>query len=128
MVAMDADFSSLTPPRRSGYDLTGGLVYFARMLDKIRLQAAGRLQPAYQEHLGGGFDGRCCRYLGIDYPALCHRTLAGGSDEDVLEWCYEHGLRLNAEHILVWNKFLTKRGLARRGRWLHPRTRSVQSR
>jgi hypothetical protein len=25
---------------RSAFDLTGGIVYFARMLDKIRLQAA----------------------------------------------------------------------------------------
>ncbi len=107
---MNADLASSTPPRRSGYDLTGGLVYFARMLDKIRLQAEGRLPAEYQKNLGDGFDGRCCRYLGVDYPSLRQRTLAGGSDEEILEWCYVHGIRLRAEHILVWNKFLTKRG------------------
>ena len=97
-------------PSRSAYALTGGLVYFARMLDKIRLHAAGRLRADYQANLGGGFDARCCRLLGVSYPALCEHTLAGGDDEELLRWCYEHGTRLGAEQILIWNKFMTKRG------------------
>ena len=32
---------------RSAYDRVGGLVYFARMLDKIRLFAAGKLPPVF---------------------------------------------------------------------------------
>ena len=94
------------PFPRSAFDLTGGIVYFARMLDKIRLRDAGRLRPAYDENLGGGFDGRCCRFLGVTYPALCERTLAGGADEDILAWCGHPA----DEHILVWNKFMLKRG------------------
>ena len=98
------------PFPRSAFDRTGGIVYFARMLDKIRLRAAGTLRPAYEENLGGGFDGRCCRFLGVTYAALCERTLAGGTDEEILAWCGEHGTPPNDEQFLVWNKFMLKRG------------------
>ena len=76
------------PYPRSAYDRTKGLVYFARMLDKIRLQAKGELREDYFENLGGGFDGRCCRLLGISYDVLKERVLAGGTDEEVLDWIY----------------------------------------
>ena len=61
---------------RSTYDRTGGIVYFARMLDKIRLHAAGNLAVDYHDNLGTSFDGRCCRFLGVEYVALCDRALA----------------------------------------------------
>ena len=32
---------------RSPYDMVGGVIYFARMLDKIRLHASGLLPEAY---------------------------------------------------------------------------------
>lgn len=95
---------------RSAYDLTGGLVYFARMLDKVRLRAAGRLRADFHENLGVGFDGRCCRLLGIEYPTLCQRVLEGGADDEIFEWCQTKGNRLTDEQILVWNKFMVKRG------------------
>ena len=37
---------------RSPYDKVGRLGYFGRMLDKIRLHAAGRLPPDYVANLG----------------------------------------------------------------------------
>jgi gluconokinase len=86
------------------------MVWFARMLDKIRLHAEGRLSGAYVPFLGKGFDGRCLRYLRVDYDALVARTLAGGNDEELLAWCFETGRRLTAEDIEVWNGFLSKRG------------------
>jgi hypothetical protein len=95
---------------RSSYDRTGGLVYFARMLDKIRLHAAHALAPAYHENLGGGFDGRCCAFLGVKYPALRERTLAGGSDDDVLQWCFQHGRKPSEDEITDWSEFMIKRG------------------
>ena len=95
---------------RSAYDRIGGLVYFARMLHKIRLVVAGKLAPDYHENLGAGFDGRCCRLLGISYENLCDRVRLGGSDEDTFEWCQTNGHRLSDEQILVWNKFMEKRG------------------
>jgi hypothetical protein len=95
---------------RTPYDRVGGLVYFARMLDKIRLHAAGELRADFHPNLGIGFDGRCCRFLAVEYAALCQRVSAGGSDEEILAWCFARGARPNEEQILVWNKFMLKRG------------------
>ena len=95
---------------RSAYDKTGGLVYFARMLDKIRLHAAGKLPAEYHHNLGMGFDGRCVRFLRVDYTGLCQRVLQGGTDEEVLAWCFEQGRRPSEEEILIWNLFMMKRG------------------
>jgi hypothetical protein len=100
-------------PLRSPRHLTGGIVVFARILDKIRLNAKGQLPAGY--HLGfmegnRTFDDRLCRFLGITFEALTERTLAGGSDEEILEWCFTQGRRPDAEQIEVWNAFLTKRG------------------
>lgn len=95
---------------RSCWAKVGGLFYFGRMLDKIRLHGAGQLPEAYFEQLGAGFDGRTVRYLQVDYPRLRERVLAGGRDEEILEWCYGHGRRLNDEQILIYNSFMSKRG------------------
>ncbi|PWU21536.1 MAG: DUF5069 domain-containing protein [Verrucomicrobia bacterium] len=98
------------PFPRSAYDRTAGIVYFARMLDKIRLQSAGKLRADYHANLGAGFDGRCSRFLGIQYATLCKRVQAGGSDEEILQWCFEQGTRPTDEQVLIWNKFMLKRG------------------
>lgn len=95
---------------RSPYDAVNGLVYFARMLDKIRLHAAGELPEAYLPHLGSGFDGRCVNFLRVNYDALRERVLAGGVDEEILEWCYEHGRRPTEEEVETWSGFMSKRG------------------
>ena len=95
---------------RSVYDKTGGIVYFARMVDKIRLHAAGALGQDYIENLGGGFDGRCCAFLGIKYEDLKKQSLAGGTDEHLLQWCFQHGSPRSADEIADWNDFMVKRG------------------
>ena len=94
----------------SAFDRTGGIVYLARMLDKIRLYGAGCLRADFHANLGEGFDGRCCRFLGVEYASLCQRVRSGGSDEDILAWCFSNGTYPNDEQILVWNKFMLKRG------------------
>ena len=95
---------------RSAHDRTGGIVYFARMLHKIRLHRAGALRADYHANLGAGFDGRCCRFLGVEYTALRDRVLEGVTDDEILAWCFAHGTRPNDEQVLVWNKFMLKRG------------------
>lgn len=93
---------------------TNGLIYFARMLDKIRLKAAGQLAEGYFTGLEPDptvFDARCTRFLNVDYEELRKRTLEGGSDEEILEWCFERGgRRPNDEEIRIWNAFILKRG------------------
>jgi hypothetical protein len=95
---------------RSCYDQTGGIVYFARLVDKIRLHAAGALPPPYHENLGTGFDGRCCTLLGVKYADLKQHVLAGGTDDEVLQWCFKNGRHPAADEIEIWNAFMTKRG------------------
>jgi Domain of unknown function (DUF5069) len=94
----------------SAYQETLGMIYFARMLDKIRLHAAGNLRDDFCENLGSGLDGRCVNFLRVSYADLAARTLLGGSDEDILRWCFEHGREPNEGDIFVWNQFLKKVG------------------
>jgi Domain of unknown function (DUF5069) len=103
-----AEMSPVFP--RSAYDRTAGLVYFARMLDKIRLHAAGNLPGEYHAFLGDGFDGRITRFLGVSYPAVRERTLTGGSDEEILGWCLAEGRPLTDEDFAAWSKFACKHG------------------
>jgi len=95
---------------RSPYDTVKGLVYFPRMLDKVRLHAAGELGELYLPHLGSGFDGRCLNFLYIKYDALRERVLAGGTDEEILEWSYANGRRPTEEEVETWSGFMSKRG------------------
>lgn len=89
---------------------TGGLRYFARMLDKIRLQADGTLDPEYQENLGRGADMRLIKFLRIEYNKLQDRVREGGTDEEILEWCYSTGRRLYKNDVEIWNGFISKLG------------------
>jgi hypothetical protein len=96
----------------SDYEETRGLIYFARMLDKIRLNAEGHLEDGY--FLGTEdptfFDARCTRFLGVNYEELAVRTLQGGSNGEILDWCFAQGRKPSEEEIEVWNAFLAKRG------------------
>ncbi len=102
------------PGLRSCYAKVGRLVYFGRMLDKIRLHAAGQLPPEYVANLGDAqfyvLDGRCCRFLGVRHADLCARTLAGGADEEFLSWAHTHGLARTDEDCHIWNRFILKLG------------------
>jgi hypothetical protein len=86
--------------------------YFARMLDKIRLHASGELHEDYHRNLGAenAADGICCNFLRVDYRDLRERVLQGGTDEEILEWCFEQGRRLNEGDLFVFNGFASKFG------------------
>ena len=110
---MALPYPTLIPGLRSPFDQVHGLVYFGRMLDKIRLNAAGKLPEGWQPMRGnakGSFDWRCCEFLKIDYATLEAETLKGGSDESLLAWAYANGRQPTDQEIEVWNGFMTKRG------------------
>jgi hypothetical protein len=92
------------------FEKTGGLFYFARMCSKIRLHAAGKLPKDYHDFLGGGFDGRTCRYLNVEFDDVKTQVLSGKSNEEVLQWCQTTGRQLTDEQILIYNSFMSKRG------------------
>src|SRR5213596_2674373 len=88
---------------RSPCEKVGGLFYFGRMLDKIRLHAKGELPSDYQANLGKGFDEKCVRFLRVSYGELAERVKKGGTDEEILQWCFEKGRRPNEDDICVWS-------------------------
>jgi hypothetical protein len=102
------------PGLRSPYMKVGRLVYFGRMLDKIRLHAAGRLPPDYVTNLGETrpifFDARCCLFLGVSYNDMRTRVLAGGTDEEILAWAEARGRPHTDEDCVIWNRFMVKLG------------------
>src|SRR5436305_3809081 len=96
------------PGLRSCYDKVGRLIYFGRMLDKIRLHAADQLPPDYVVNLGEQqftLDGRCCRFLGVPYSEIKMRTLDGPSYEAVLKWAHVLGLALTEGESYVLYRF-----------------------
>lgn len=123
---MSQSYPTIIPGLRSPFDQVKGIVHFGRMLDKIRLAAAGKLPEEWQSSRGVAskvsFDSRCCRFLHIDYAALEVETLKGGSDESLLEWSFAHGRRPSEDEIEVWNGFMIKLG------WRDSRTRRLNER
>jgi gluconokinase len=98
---------------RSDYDATQGVLFFPRLLDKLRLKEQ-RLLPADYNYAGGPvhdcLDGYICRFFGIDVTQLVARVRAGGSDDEILDWCFLNFGRPDEEKIKFWNHFLVKRG------------------
>lgn len=107
-------YPTIIPGLRSPSEKVGGVVYFGRMLDKIRLNEEGKLPEDWAAMVGpghaGSFDSRCCSFLKIDYADLVVETLKGGSDEEILAWAFENGREPDAEEIEIWDAFMTKRG------------------
>jgi len=111
---MALPYPTIIPGLRSPFDQVKGIVYFGRMLDKIRLAAAGKLPEGWQTMRGaatkGTFDSRCCRFLQIEYAALEMETLKGIGDEELLAWVFATVRQPSDDKIEVWNAFMTKRG------------------
>ncbi len=97
---------------RSPKEMLRGMMYFPRLLDKIRLHARGELGGDYHPNLGNpkAADGVCCSFMHIDYVQLRERVLQGGSDEEIMDWCFENGRPLNQGDLFVWNGFAAKLG------------------
>lgn len=95
---------------RSPSDKVDDLVYFGRMIDKIRLHQAGKLPADFVENMGVGFDERCVHFLRISYRDLADRVSEGRNDEELLAWAYNEGHHPDEEEIEIWNEFMRKRG------------------
>jgi hypothetical protein len=93
---------------------TRGVVYFARMISKIRLHAAGKLPADYVIHLGFAndttLDARFCRFWSLDYDQVKARALQSGTADEVFDALFAGRPPLNTEHVFAWNLFLLKRG------------------
>lgn len=108
-------YPTIIPGLRSPAEQIQGIVWFGRMLDKIRLAAKGGLPEGWQaargQQMRNSFDDRCCKFLKLDYAALEAETLKGDkTDEQLLEWAFRQGRRPDEQQIEVWNGFMMKRG------------------
>lgn len=98
---------------RSPYDKTvGGLHHLGRMIDKIRLQHAGRLPEDFQRNYGLsiGADGMLCGFLGVKFSDVDTRVREGGADAEVAEWIFARGIRPSRTQAFIWNEFSRKIG------------------
>ncbi len=95
---------------KSPQEMTSGMMWFPRMLDKIRLHDRGELGEDYLENLGGGLDKRCATFLRVEYSDLRRRALEGGTDEEILQWSFAKGRALNEVDLMVWNAYVSKLG------------------
>ena len=89
------------------------MMYFPRMLDKIRMHLGGELHGRISAKFRRAADcGPCAlQFLAvIHHRDLIERVEQGGSDEEILEWCFEKGRQLNEGDIVVWNGFVSKLG------------------
>ena len=107
------------PGLRSPYAKVGRIAYFGRMLDKIRLHAAGKLPADYVTNLGdakpGFHDARCCAFLGITHAALTAQVLATpgstpADDEKILAWAHAAGTPRTDTECRVWSHYMCKLG------------------
>jgi uncharacterized protein DUF5069 len=111
-IVLNSRMSTMIPEQlpRSPYDTVGGLVFLPRMFHKIRLHAEGFLPKAYHQNLGREFDGHCLSFLHLGYSDLKDRVLAGGTDEEILEWCFANGRRPHEGEFEIFNGFMQKAG------------------
>ena len=98
------------PDLRSPYDKTCGLVYFGRMLDKIRSLTRGESPREYVEDFEKDFDQKCAMFLGVSYDLLVDYVNDGLTDEAILQSCFGMGHRRSEGEIHMWNEFMRKRG------------------
>jgi gluconokinase len=95
---------------------TGGIVHFARMLDKARLHKAGKLPADYTGNLGdaqpGTFDQCTLAFLGVKYADVLERLDEGLSDDAILDWCFANSTagKPSQLQIAAFNAFLSKMG------------------
>jgi len=102
--------SSPGPDLRSPYEKTCGLVYFGRMLDKIRTLARGEFSRDCVEDFEKDFDQKCSMFLGVNYDLLVDYVNQGLTDQAILQSCFGMGNRRSEGEIHMWNEFMRKRG------------------
>jgi hypothetical protein len=76
----DKIYLRMTTYPKSPKEMTRGMIYFPRMLDKIRLHARGQLHEDYHKNFGAPrtADSACCNFLRVHHRDLCERVKQGG--------------------------------------------------
>ena len=97
-----------TPFPRSPKIQVGGLAHLGRLIDKIHLRHAGKIQD--YNYLTVGFDKYLLDLLQLKGDELEQRVLEGGTDEEIAAWVHEHGKPLTDEDVRQWNEMVLHGG------------------
>ena len=79
----------------------GGLCHLGRLFDKIRMRNKGLIQDYH--YLTTGFDKYLLEILEINGEDLEKRVLAGGTDEELLDWVTSKGKTVSDDEREKWN-------------------------
>ena len=93
---------------RSPKVVLGGIAHLGRFIDKIRLRHAGQIQD--YNYITVGFDKYLIDFLGIDAKAFEQRVLAGGTDEDLLNWVKANSRKPSDQEVAQWSQGLLAAG------------------
>jgi hypothetical protein len=93
---------------RSPKALLGGIAHLGRLIDKIRLRHAGKIQD--YNYITVGFDKYLIDFLGIDAKAFEQRVMAGGTDQELLAWVKVNSRKPSDEESTQWSKNLLASG------------------
>jgi len=80
----------------------GGLAHLGRLIDKIRLRHAGKIQD--YNYLTVGFDKHLLDLLGVKSDDLERRVLDGGTDDEILAWVRSAARPLSDEETRQFNE------------------------
>ena len=94
---------------RSPYDKIGGLVYFARLLYRIRSLARGEVPSECIENFEKDFNQECATFLGVSYELVVEYVNEGLSDHAILQSRFGMGHRPSEGEMYMWNEFMRKR-------------------
>jgi hypothetical protein len=93
---------------RSPKALLGGIAHLGRLIDKIRLRHAGKIQD--YNYITVGFDKYLIDFLEIDPKAFEQRVLVGGTDEELFGWVRTNSRKSSVQEIVRWSRDLLASG------------------
>ena len=105
---------------RSPYQKLGGYVHLPRLIDKARLHRKGLLNGYNYKTVG--FDKHLLAFLKLDGDVFEEIANNLDSDESILAWVRENGVKHSPEAIEQWNQAMISRypdTAAKKARFLH---------
>ncbi len=94
---------------RSPKEIMSGWAHLPRFVDKIRLDAAGKLHPDYANNFTKGFDGWWLKAAGLEAPAFIAMVKATITDGEVADWVARH-VKISAEEKAAFSQNLLSYG------------------
>lgn len=92
---------------RSPREKMDGWAHLPRFIDKLRLQAAGKLGEDYLPNIGKGFDALWLEAAGVDYSQFYSLVLNSSSDGEICDWVHSHVHVPESKKQLFFAKLLT---------------------